>query len=129
MMAQHRSRADDLGSMAQVCIERLSGKMAFMRGAGWHLWDGTAWEKDGLGKAFNFIASIASELNHRGKMQMGSAAFVCSVRCHLQKLSAFTLLPVDAFVLRHAGRLAYEQDVSDGCAGSLMAGNLPLPWK
>ncbi len=96
--------------VTRACIERLGGKMAFERiNKRWHKWTGTSWEVDEQGRVSYFIGNIASELNHKGNMKMGSWAFVDSVRSQLQKLPEFLLLPVDAFMLRHAGKLLYDQ--------------------
>lgn len=46
-------------------------------------------EVDRVRKVFNLIAEISRELNHKNLRGMGSADFINSVRCHLQKSPEF----------------------------------------
>jgi len=67
-------------SVAKIFAQKMSSKMLYNHARNkWLEWDGTRWQIERTGRAFDFARDLARTVNHEGKGSMGSAAFCTGV--------------------------------------------------
>lgn len=67
-------------SVAQIFARQMAGKMLFNHTRKtWLEWDGTRWQIERTGKAFDFARDLARTVNYEGKSSLGSSSFCAGV--------------------------------------------------